>query len=177
MSTISSLDAFARRRAAGPATPILTERAAALAQALVRMRRARRGIDTGAVPLSGPMFDLKFALTLERSRRCERPFAISRFVAGDGVGGRAWTEWFVAAAARHVRTCDAVGLVDGHPVVVWDESDRPGAGVAAKRLAEAVGIDAEVAATVVFPDDGYTPSALFRALDASHVGSSEKAHR
>ena len=173
MSTIQSLDAPARRRATSPAA-----RSAALAQTLARLRRTMRELSAVAPDVaagqSAATFDLKFALTLERSRRCERPFALSRFSDATGSGGRAWAQRFVEEAERHIRTCDAVGLVDGCAVVVWDDSDRPGACVAAKRLAEAVGDAgtlAAVAATVVFPDDGYTPAALVQALDESARGT------
>lgn len=119
-----------------------------------------------AAPFRSPLppFQLKFELALERARRCERPFALTRFVPSHGRPAPAWAEGFVAVAAPLVRACDAVGIVDGEAVVVWDDSDRPAATIAAKRLADAVDRPAEVATTVVFPDDGFTPAALFQAL-------------
>ena len=113
---------------------------------------------------------MKFVLIVERSRRGERPFAVTRFVAPpDAVNPSGWATRFVTAALREVRACDAVGIIGGRAVVVWDDSDRPGAAIAAKRLVEALGGDAAIAATVTFPDDGYTPQAMFRSLDEQAV--------
>jgi hypothetical protein len=134
-----------------------------LSRAGGRLRRSWFGL-APAVPAHDDRFQLKFDLALEHARRSERAFALTRFAPGDGVPVRAWADAFVVAAMPVIRVCDAVGLVAGDAVVVWDDADRASATLAAKRLADAVDVPSDVASTVVFPDDGLTPAALFRTL-------------
>ncbi len=101
-------------------------------------------------------------LELERARRHERSFALSRVE----VPGVDVDHDRAMAALSDIRVSDALTSVDGGLTILWSESDGEAADRALRRLVKGLPAGPIVAArTVVFPDNGLSLTTLVEALD------------
>ena len=102
-----------------------------------------------------------FRNELERSRRSERPFSLSRFALVDA---RDETDSVAQSISQHVRSIDVVGAIDTEIVVLWPETPSQIAGAVVEQL---IGRSEQLirpVRTITFPDDGLTRSSLVRSL-------------
>ena len=141
---------------------------AAVARVLRKLRddRANRTRADDDAEQAGQRFSAFLVHELERARRHERSFSLTRFVVSGAIDGSAVldADWF------DVRACDAAASVAGHPTVLWSESDGLAASSAIRRLGSQFPPGVELATrTVVFPTDGLSVDALIEALDDVEV--------
>jgi hypothetical protein len=133
---------------------------------VLTIRPRRRGPHAKAQQRRRELFWFKLELILEGARRHGRPFGITRFRFAQSEDA----ERFVAAAPDWVRMCDAIGAIANSVLVAWDDADRDAVEIAATRLLESVPYGALHRASVAFPSDGLTVSALMEALDTAGEG-------
>lgn len=102
-------------------------------------------------------------LEIERARRHERPFAMTRF---GREGGPSEADASLTAVVSRIRACDIAIEVDGTIVVVWAETGHAGLERVIRRVTETSGGALVELNSVVFPDAALTRSALLGQLFA-----------
>lgn len=131
-----------------------------LVGALVPSRRLRQASESDAAATD--RFRLMLELELERARRHERPFSLSRFDFGGDVESAAE----IMSRLGGTRICDAGVVANGEATILWSETAKESAANAIDRLVSVLPDGSRVAVrTVEFPDDGLSLVSLLSALD------------
>ena len=107
-------------------------------------------------------FELLLKLELERARRHERHFSLTRFEFGD----RADLAHGFIGRLDEIRSSDAGNFNGGAATVLWSETTRDSASKAVRRLAiDLPGSTHLATRTVEYPNDGLSVVSLLEALD------------
>ncbi|HUF97824.1 MAG TPA: hypothetical protein VMM60_06810 [Ilumatobacter sp.] len=118
---------------------------------------------TGRSAAGQERFRWQFELILEGARRAERPFSITQFTCRSVEQA----EQLRQLCDESTRVCDAVGIERTNVLVIWDDTAIASASRAARRLLNRFSFTESTkcgVSTVSFPNAGYTPAALIRAL-------------
>lgn len=106
-------------------------------------------------------FMSSFDLELERSRRYERPFSLSRFELAEEPRD---ADRVALAISQRVRCVDVVSTINDEVVVLWTETSSQIVDTVVAHLLSRSGQRIQLVRSVTFPDDGLTRAALVRDL-------------
>ena len=119
-------------------------------------------------------FMARLDLEIERARRHERPFAMTRFAVQ---GGSSVVDDSLIAVGSRIRACDIATVLDGEIVVLWAETGSAEVERAIRRVTRTSGGTLGELNSVVFPDTALTRSALLGRLFAAPTSSPVEAAR